>query len=526
MFKQGPVDFDWRGLAPYWALVSKDPSLRAPSRIPRVGDLIDLEVALEEDRERPIEVLLARDARIGRELAAAGLDDRGLVLAWVDRVRSSPESPGQAIEALLRLSSLLLVGAGLLSGALAVAGWLWTGARVPVNVVQLWPALVGLQLVLAVFWVLVRLAPGWLTRSVGDGLSTWLPTAFGALAVRFAPPGARDAWNRFRALDRVYAGLRFWRATQLSQAFAVAFNVGALAALFFIPTVDDPAFGWRSRLMDAGELQRVTTVIATPWAAVWPDALPTRDEILATADSSLESAVDAEAGAAGHSEVWAAWWPFLVASFVVYGLLPRLVLRGVAGLRMRRLLGGIDFDHEGCVRLRERLRRPVVDGRAAGEEVTGAHPGSLEPPLAPLELPDRVQVVRWAGVPGTAEQLGERLARVFGVMVDGAETAGGLDLDADAAALAALRDAAAVLVVVEAWEAPSADYLDFLRKLRGGLGERAPVIVLTCDVGVDGQPTDVDPRHLALWRRHLAALADPWLRVEALPADARPRGAS
>ena len=498
--------------------MNERPSPRRSARVPRIGDLIDLELAFEEDRERPIEALLARDARMGREIDAAHRDDRSLLLLWLDRVRPSPESPGLAVEGLLRLLSALLIAAGLVSGALGVAGWLWSGAGAPVNVVQLWPALVGVQLALAVSFVVVRLTSAWIVERIGDGLSTWLPAALGALFARLSSPTLREAWSRFRALDRVYGGLRFWRVTRLSQSFAVAFNVGALAALFFIPTVDDPAFGWRSRLMDAAELHAVATVVAAPWAALWPEALPTRAEVEATEDSSLRPTGPRVADPS-DSPVWAAWWPFLAASFAVYGLLPRLALHGIAGLRTRSLLRGIAFDHASCVRVRERLRRSVVDGRALGDETPGVLREGHEPPVERLELPGRLRVVRWAGVPLDDARLSDRVAAAFGVVVDRVVVAGGLDLAGDADALAALRDAAAGLVVVEAWEAPSVDYLDFLQKLRRTLGERVPLLVLPCEVGVDGRPTAVQARHLSLWRRGLAGLADPWLRVEAFPVE-------
>ena len=504
-------------LPPYSAAVSAGPSPRLRGRVPRIGDLIDLELALEHDRERPIEMLLARDARIAGEIEVATLGDRALVLAWLDRVRPSPDSPGRAGERLLGLTGLLLATSGLFAGVLAVSGWLWSGTRTPVNVVQLWPSLVGVQLVLVALWIALRFSSHWLPHPPEHGLSTWLPAALGTLLARLQRPGLRDAWRRFRTLDRIYSGLTFWRITALTQSFAVAFNVGALAALLFIPTVDDPAFGWRSRLIDAGEMHAVARVVAAPWSRIWPEALPTSEEVEATEHSSL--APGDASPRPGRSPVWAAWWPFLVASFVVYGLLPRLLLRVAAGWRTRALLRDCAFDHEGCVRLRERLRRPVVDGRAERDERSGAHVERRASEATRLELPGEVRVVRWAGVPLEADGLSLHVARALGVGVESVESAGGLDVAGDAAAIEKLRGARAALVVVEAWEPPSADYLDFLRKLRSALETRAPLLVLPCEVDASGRPTPVEPRHLALWRRGLAGLSDPWLRVEPFPTE-------
>ena len=505
---------------PYSALVSSSPprtSLRAPS----IGDLIDLELVLEQDREQPLEMLLVRDARIAREIGAADRTDRELVLAWLDRVRASDGSTGRAVEGLLRLVSLLLVVTGLASGLMGVAGWLWTGRGAVVNVMQLWPALVGLQVVLALSWVGFRAVPRRLSASLHEGLSTWLPAACGALASRLARPGLREAWHRFQALDRVYGGLRFWRLTKLTQSLAIAFNVGALAALLLIPIFDDPAFGWRSRLLDADGVHTAVRWLAAPWAALWPDAAPTLAEIRATEASSLTPAVALAQPA--RAEVWAAWWPFLVASFLVYGLLPRLLLWGVGGWRVRGLLRAVAFDHEACVRLRERLRRPLVDGRTDDPDAAagaGAHPPEVVGPM--LELPARVRVVRWAGVPLEPDDCADRIASGYGVMVESTQSAGGLELAADDRALEALRGAEGVFAIVEAWEAPGADYRDFLRALRSTIGERVPLWVLPCEVSVDGRPTAVEPRHLSLWRRQLGELADPWLRVEPFPEAGSP----
>ena len=55
-----------------------------------------------------------------------------------------------------------------------------------------------------------------------------------------------------------------------------------------IPYVDDPAFGWRSRLLDADELHQVVEVVSVPWSPLLPEIRVDLGEIRATRYSSVQ----------------------------------------------------------------------------------------------------------------------------------------------------------------------------------------------------------------------------------------------
>jgi hypothetical protein len=95
---------------------------------------------------------------------------------------------------------------------------------------------------------------------------------------------------------------------------------------------------------------------------------------------------------------------------------------------------------------------------------------------------------------------------------------GGIDAGADRVALDALAASreGAVALVVAAWEPPVADYADFISELRQALGKGRPVVVALCNRAEDGALLPAEPAQCAQWRRRLAELGDPWLRVDSL----------
>jgi hypothetical protein len=117
----------------------------------------------------------------------------------------------------------------------------------------------------------------------------------------------------------------------------------------------------------------------------------------------------------------------------------------------------------------------------------------------------------------------ERLvAARFGQAVRAVEPAGAGATEVDDAALAACLAAAPapVLVLAEAFEAPTREVRGFLGRLRAAMGATRPVVVALVDGGAASGWTGPAPDDLRVWQRQLAALGDPYLRVEPLIEDA------
>jgi hypothetical protein len=73
-----------------------------------------------------------------------------------------------------------------------------------------------------------------------------------------------------------------------------------------------------------------------------------------------------------------------------------------------------------------------------------------------------------------------------------------------------------VLMVVESWEPPIADYVDFLSELRRVVGRERMIVVLLYNRDPGGAALPPRPRDVAVWRDQIATLGDPWICVEEL----------
>jgi len=418
-----------------------------------------------------------------------------------------------------------------------VAGWLVIDTGLPVNVVNFWLVMAGAQGLLALLW-LVAVLPGLRLRAIPavggvvallQDFARAIPAAAGWLLARL-PGGSRGAvlaeLGPLRALDWLYGGLRYWLLLRASQVFAFAFNVGAVAAFVIIPYVDDPAFGWRSRLLDAEELREVVEIASLPWSPALPEASVELDEIEATQYSSVQRRLEriGRRPSPQDEDPWAAWWPFLLASLLCYGLAPRAIYLAVAVARVRGELAGASLDHAEFQRLRDRLKRPHVETRAPGADPDAPLPaasGNAEKGV--LELGGgSIAALTWGGVGLDEDRLSAALEARFAARLGSHHVVGGIDAGADRIALealAAMGGEGAVVLVVEAWEPPVADYIDFVGELREVLGKGRTVMVALCNRGEDGALLPAVPAQCTQWRRRLAELGDPWLRVESLMAE-------
>ena len=476
--------------------------------------VLDIRRWLAQDRNTPFAERLRRDRGIGRRLpdprrrSANGFER---VLGWWREIPGSAstgaaESFGERVAKACTLGSTALVVLGLVAGvAVSGAAFAYQG-QYPVNLFSLLGLLVGVPLLLLLVTLLLLPArlPGLDgARFVLEGLNAgrwlgaWLDRYFETDLFRaFASPRARNAFAR-------------WQLLVFSQWFAVGFFIGALGLSLLLVTFTDLAFGWSTTLeLGAERVHGWVSVVAAPWAAWWSAATPDLELVERSRYFRLDEARLPPEDVA----VLGTWWPFVLATVLFYGLLPRLLFLGVCqwGRRVavRRLLL---LDPE-VTALLDRLTAPLVSLEGSSEE-DGLAPGVARlPGLAPgsVEADESLAGVIWnaAASETAAAAWAERVLAVRPDTLLGMSVL--QTLEEQASLLGDLPEALRrVLVFTKGWEPPLLEFMDFLGLLRERVGAGCSITVVPLDISASA----VEPRQRDVWARALGRLRDPALTV-------------
>ena len=416
---------------------------------------------------------------------------------------------------MVRVVGVALFAVGALVGAGVAGALFFYDGTHPVNVVRLLGVFVALQALL-VAATLVLCLPATVQRAVPgvavlqDALSVLSPGRWGGGLRRFLPAPQQEAATRFAALARrhrrLYGDVERWGWLSQSQVFGVAFHAGAIAMALSLVAFTDLAFAWSTTLrLDAAEWLRLTQALATPWASVLPEAVPSQ---------ALVDATQYFRASEGHDPGESApWWPFLLACMATYGLLPRVVLLAATRLRLRAAVRRAFARLPGIAALRDRLDNALVE-TAADDDELGARLPEAVPDGAGAALADglRCHAIVWASLPvGDAAAVASQL----GVELVSLENAGDESLDADGAVIQRLGQAGPdpVLVLVKAWEPPVLEFLDFLGDLRRGIGGDRGVVVVPLAVGAEGRFEAPSSRDASQWQRGVRRLGDPFTQL-------------
>jgi hypothetical protein len=208
-------------------------------------------------------------------------------------------------------------------------------------------------------------------------------------------------------------------------------------------------------------------------------------------------------------------------SMLVYGLLPRVVLRAFSSWRLQSAVNGAILHLPGVTDLLERLNREFVETQAREAEVPEAPPPGVTAAAPTHRLGGTpCTLISWSDVPRDDEKLSRGAARTWDCVTTDVLRAGGansLAQDSEVVARAvSLSAKGGIIVFVRAWEPPLEEFLDFLGELRAALPGGTPIVVTP--LGVDSGPVRGLPgeAHLDMWRKGLLHLGDPWLSVERL----------
>lgn len=467
-----------------------DPRARRAVRRWTVGDVIDFENRAGRD---------ADVADMAGFTAAPAHDRRTVFLSWVDfvRARSADASPGTVFDHGRRLVQALAVLAGLLLGGGLAGALLSRAGAEPINAPLFFGGAVGLQLgVLVVAVVAWPLRKARLRFGVLHDATLLLVGLVGRALSRLDGERRTALQARWAGLDfrsGVLAPLVGCQLLVVTQAFAVAFNVGLLAALLlvYLP-FEELRFGWQSTYsVGANGVDRWVRVVSAPWTWMSGTLAPTPEQVASTRYTRGQRAETLPAAAA-H-----AWWPFLVCAIAFYGLLLRALLAVAASVVLRYRLAHLRFASPAADALWRRLWGPLVTSPGGGPALPHADEASHPHRSGRVDL-----LIVDDEVVDAADRVRADAGRLFGGMVARTVVATTDDDLLREELVAALRCAASSIVVaLPASRDPIVAIAGFLRALTVA----APVgvdttLLLVGDTQPGGVAAVADER-MTIWRR-------------------------
>ena len=519
----------------------------------RIPDFLDLEYFFAGDKllaeEQGESVLRDRDRKlyldsIGGEDGDVSPDREWLIFRWLQERRSS-ENQDQGEQALLpgrmwyelyglfwSVCSFLAfaAGAGICYSYLSYSG------EQPVNVSLFFFVFIGCQ-VLALFflpvaWLLRRIRGRDLRSSlflsiVNNGLNRFLSrirkTGFDTMgSMRRQQFTASLATVRTRG--KGYGTLFFWPLFLLFQLFGIAFNFGALGALFLKVASADLAFGWQSTIQLSSEfVAQWVGWIALPWSwflgsSSFPDLAQIEGSRMVLKDGFYHLT----------SADLVSWWPFLCLAICCYCLLPRIILFVFGSVARKRVLARVSFARAEHNQLVHRLLTPRLhttiesDVRKNEPEESVVEAGQTKTvrkvsvngelmALVPDEIFDDCSQAELAMY--CRQQFGYKLLDLLRIHDQNS---------ADNNIFSSLTGeksliCSPLLVLQEAWQPPIKEMLRFLQELRENCETETHIIVaLIGKPKADTLFTPVTENDLYMWRQKIAMLNDPSLQVSVL----------
>ncbi|EBA00853.1 DUF2868 domain-containing protein [Marinobacter sp. ELB17] len=394
-------------------------------------------------------------------------------LAWLRRFDNSSEQfagPGQSIEQHWQRINSVFIALGAVLGIITMAGLLFYdgGQRINVTVII---GFVALQLLLALLTSLQSVM-GW---------QPWRP-----LLNRFVPAPSP-------ALQPLQPALM----ARAAQGGGLSFAVTALLTLLAMVVTQDLAFGWSTTLNTAASgYHQLTSALATPWAWLWPAAVP--DLTLVEATRFFRAGTNTSLTPAR----WGQWWPFISMLWLVWVVLPRLLLRLHASAFVRLRARTLLRRHPGLNALRGRMATPVLDTGAGHNDANDLPDTRHNTLLQPLS--EKAHLLSWAGAGTVTDK--QALPSVLAAICPGpALNVGGLaSLSQDQQAiaqLAASSDAVTAIMLVRSWEPPTGELLDFLTSARQSWPAGSRVCLLPLEATARQPSTTAKDRQLQPWLR-------------------------
>ena len=494
----------------------------------KLSEIINIEYQLYRDTQTdPVEIR-KRDREIGKSYADSGDDRTSFFRFWLKKLEDEKSYPGQSISSALTFLRYLVFIFFLISGSVTCSGLLaYDGSR-PVNIVNFLAVFVGFQFLLYLLFFL-NILPGSIGNKlplIGDfyRFAGFIFTSIIGKASNYFYKNKTESireitvlYHRAKSRHVIYKKIERWTLFSITQLGGFAFSLGALASCTYLIIFSDMAFAWNTTLDISPELfHRIVSSIATPWASFFSDLVPTIDLVESTRYFRLD---DSYSGLHSSALTAGGWWPFLICTLIFYSLAPRFIFLMISSGILLRAQNRVPFLSAEWDSLYRRLTSPIFSSQT---EDVGHWEGKRE--KQNLNISDKHPsefetcfLIIWDEIDLPETELREILKTAFHWNIIETFYAGMLDNRQDEQTLKGFegsKNNEPILLISEAWEAPSKALAHFLRRLRKNIIKNRMIVIGL--INLDSKhniisPTQTDWQN---WQDAVAKLNDPFIGIE------------
>jgi len=469
-----------------------------------MDDLLGLSQTLESDAELPLAEIQERDTGFRNQITDPEMDPVELLITWEAHARS--DAPNRStLKRSLGLGLLLTFVMSFIAGITSGMGLFHYDGTHPINLLPPLATVLLIQVVsigLLIILLLSRSKDSPHAFLVETSPGRWLPQLLGMLS----PAYARDLQSWKSALARhsiLFGRVHRWTVIKASQLAGIAFFLGLSLSFLRLVIFTDLSFSWSTTLdLSSDRIHQATSVLAAPAEPLFPSVSPSRELVASTryfrADQGNFVAQDTTPIETGS------WWPFVIFTLLFYGLLPRLILYGIASNRLAACSRETLVSLPGASELLTRLRKPVVDtGNPFPKNTTSQLKDSRNHAATPSTDQSHLLITWNEAIPTVLYGMlniteGKHLKL-------GGTQSWQQDLDTIRGLSGKLADANPV-IAVKAWEPPVGDFMDLIRELRTKIPKDRMILVAPLKrQGDDGSSL--------VWARAVETLHDPYIRI-------------
>ena len=242
-----------------------------------------------------------------------------------------------------------------------------------------------------------------------------------------------------------------------SASFAsVLFSSGLLLAIVVVGIGKDIPFGWSTTLpLSSDDFYKIIKIIAAPFGFL-PNMIPSKEIIEA---SRYYSGVVKSAGGVELSVIHYSWWRFLIVATLFYGVILRLIVAILANLKYKKVLKNTLLTLNGVDELLNDFNTPVIS--------TYENRANSDNQVVNSALKKIDKNVNYDAILGWATDIDKLLLIKDKLAIDSNNlySVGGLNsIEDDLKIIDNLVDKE-VGIVVNSYEVPTLDFLDFLEEL-------------------------------------------------------------